>query len=155
MTSIARAVAPARRNCSHELATAVEPPVPCTLPFGSNAKLPYIGTSAGELSTRIWLQEASSSSATIAGSPVHTPCPASTCFEMTVTVLSGSIRTNGMTSGLPAATPFAESAAAALRSINDAPSVKPAPASVESFTNVRRVTVVDSEVGDSDEKSWM
>ncbi len=52
-TNMARAVAPACRSCIHELATAVEPPVPCTLPFGSNAKLPYMGTRAGELSTRI------------------------------------------------------------------------------------------------------
>ena len=52
-TNIARAVAPACRNCIQEFAIAVEPPVPCTLPFGSKAKLPYIGTFAGELSTRI------------------------------------------------------------------------------------------------------
>ena len=52
-TSIARAVAPACRSCAHELETAVEPPVPCTLPLGSKAKLPYSGTFAGALSTRI------------------------------------------------------------------------------------------------------
>jgi hypothetical protein len=39
-TSMARAVAPAWRSCIQEFATAVEPPVPWTLPFGSKAKLP-------------------------------------------------------------------------------------------------------------------
>src|SRR5882724_4670694 len=95
-TNIARAYAPAWRSWSHEFAIEVEPPVPCTLPFGPKAELPYGGTFAGELSARIWLQEASSSSATTAGSPVQTPCPASTCLQITVTVLSGSIRTNGV-----------------------------------------------------------
>src|ERR1700722_6344804 len=98
---MARAVAPAWRSCIQEFAMAVEPPVPCTLPFGSKAKLPYIGTWAGEDSTRIWLQEGSNSPANTAGRPVQPPCPASTCLEITVTVLSGAIFTNGMASGAP------------------------------------------------------
>src|SRR5689334_16409031 len=122
-----RAVAPAWRNCIQELATAVEPPVPCTLPFGSKAKLPYIGTFAGALSTRIWLHDASSSSATIVGRPVQTPCPASTCFDSTVTVLSGSMRTKGMEKAGAAAAP-GPAAAADAGPGNTAPRVRPAPA---------------------------
>ncbi len=39
-TSMARAVAPASRNCFQEFATEVEPPVSWMPPFGSSARLP-------------------------------------------------------------------------------------------------------------------
>ena len=136
-TSIARAVAPASRSCCQELATAVDPPVSCAwAPIGTKARFWYVGTSAGALSTRIWAQEASSSSATIAGSPVHTPCPASRCLEITVTVLSGATRTNGIVSG-PAALP-APGCEPQPGSIM--PSVSPEPASEVSCRNCRRVS---------------
>src|SRR3569833_653794 len=137
---MARAVAPAWRNCIHELAIAVDPPVPCTLPLGSKAKFPYIGTFAGALSPRIWLHEASSSSATIVGSPVQTPCPASTCLESTVTVLSGSMCTKGMANP-GAATPAPSSAPAArVGPGNIPPRVKPAPAILVILSKSRRLS---------------
>ena len=132
-TSMARAVAPACRSCCQELATAVEPPVSWILP--PIARLPYMGTWAGALSTRICSQEASSSSATIAGSPVHTPWPASRCLEITVTVLSGAMRTNGMMSGPAAAPP-----APLPQPGSTSPRVSPEPASVVSFRKSRRVS---------------
>jgi hypothetical protein len=49
-TSMARAVAPALRNCIHELAIAELPPVPCIVP---NIRLAYLLASAGADSTRI------------------------------------------------------------------------------------------------------
>jgi len=132
-TSMARAVAPAWRSCCQELATAVEPPVSWILP--PIARLPYMGTCAGALSTRIWSQDASSSSATIAGSPVQTPWPASRCLEITVTVLSGAMRTNGMTSGPAAAPP-----GPVPHPGSTMPRVSPEPASVVSFRNWRRLS---------------
>src|SRR6266480_426058 len=135
-TSMARAVAPAWRSCCQELATAVEPPVSWILP--PIARLPYTGTCAGALSTRIWSQDASSSSATIAGSPVQTPWPASRCLEITVTVLSGAMRTNGMTSG-PAAAPPAPPGPVPHPG-STMPRVSPEPASVVSFRKSRRVS---------------
>src|SRR5260221_659482 len=100
-TSIARATAPALRSCSHELASAVLPPVPCA---GPHSRLLYFAASAGAPSTRIWLQSASSSSATSVGRPVYVPWPISRCFTITVTVLSVPMRTKALGSRAPAAT---------------------------------------------------
>ena len=48
-TSMARAVAPALRNCIQELAMAELPPVPCIVP---KTRLAYLLASAGADSTR-------------------------------------------------------------------------------------------------------
>jgi hypothetical protein len=66
-TSMARAVAPALRNCIQELAMAELPPVPCIVP---KTRLAYLLASAGADSTRICAQSASSSSATTVARPV-------------------------------------------------------------------------------------
>ena len=92
-TSMARAVAPARRICSHELAMAVLPPVSC---MGPNARLLYRSASAGAASTRICDQSASSSSARMVASPVWLPWPISMCLPTIVTVLSGAMRTKAL-----------------------------------------------------------
>src|SRR5262249_30793736 len=95
-TSIARAVAPASRNCCHELAIGVEPRSPRTSLFGSNARLPYVGSFDGTASARICFQDAPNSSASTAERPVHTRRRTSTCLQINVTVLSGLMRTRGV-----------------------------------------------------------
>src|SRR5258706_5825463 len=92
-TSIARATAPALRSCSHELASAVLPPVPCA---GPHSRLLYFAASAGAPSTRTCDQSASSSSATSVGRPVYVPWPISRCLTITVTVLSLATRTKAL-----------------------------------------------------------
>src|SRR5258706_1244185 len=92
-TSIARATAPALRSCSHELASAVLPPVPCA---GPHRRLLYFAASAGAPSTRTCDQSASSSSATSVGRPVYVPWPISRCLTITVTVLSLATRTKAL-----------------------------------------------------------
>ena len=63
-TSIARAVAPARRSVSKFMGIDVEPPASCR---------PYNSALITDWRTSTWLQSASSSSATINGSEVFTP----------------------------------------------------------------------------------
>src|SRR5258706_11589486 len=92
-TSIARAAAPALRNCSQELASAVLPPVPCA---GPHRRLLYFAASAGAPSTRTCDQSASSSSATSVGQPGYVAWAISRCLTITVTVLSLATRTKAL-----------------------------------------------------------
>src|SRR5207253_3159403 len=62
-TSMVRAVAPARRNCSQLPRTDVEPPVSWTPKSGSA----YSASSGGACSSRTWLRSTSSSSASSIG----------------------------------------------------------------------------------------
>ena len=130
-TSIARAVAPARRSGMYELRVLWLPPVPVLY-------LPLVGARA----TRTLLQSASSSSATIIGIAVHTPCPISDLADWMVIVPSGSIvsqrfgvQPSGATSGAPGVS-LAASASSVLN-----PSMNAAPVPAETATNWRRVIV--------------
>src|ERR1700730_2149553 len=77
----------------------------------------------------------------MAGSPVQTPCPASRCLEITVTVLSGAMRRNGIASG-PDAAPTALPAppGPVPHPGSRMPRVSPEPASVVTLRNCRRVS---------------
>src|SRR5438093_11337643 len=81
VTSMARAVAPALRIGSYLVRTLELPPV---------SRLPNLG-SAQACSTRTRDQSASSSSATIIGSDVLTPCPISDLLAQIVTSPRASI----------------------------------------------------------------
>src|SRR6185312_11084866 len=107
---------------------------------------------AGEDSTRIWVQEASNSSANTAGNPVQTPWPASTCLDITVTVLSGSTRTNGMAS--PVFELAAAAPAAVVGSGSSAPRVSPAPAREVNFRKSRRDTSAEVAPANTDMGSF-
>jgi hypothetical protein len=88
-TSIVRAWAPTVRSWSKEFETLEEPPVIC-MPKAVCAN----SGAAGASSARTFDQSHSSSSATIIGSDVVTPCPNSRCFTMTVQVPSLPMRRN-------------------------------------------------------------
>ena len=98
-TSIARAVAPAWRSCSHEFAIAVLPPVPCTGPK--------------EVVVALWRRRARPRRAPApsrrraprrGSSRARCTCPGRTrCACETVTVLSGAMRTNAFGASAAAA----------------------------------------------------
>jgi hypothetical protein len=115
-TSIARAVAPALRNGSHNSRMLRLPPVRCC---------PY-DSSSGACRMRTLAQSASSSSATSIGNDVRTPCPISERVTHTVTTPLAPISTNA----LGAST--ASSPRASMRRSN------PAPAAAVVIRNARR-----------------
>src|SRR5436190_6615546 len=135
-TNIARAAAAALRYCSHEFATELEPPVPCR----PSDRFAYLVASAGANSATIWSQAASSSSAINVDKPVVTPWPLSRCLMMAVTLLSAPIFTNALNVTGPVG-----AAATGAFDVTDGdspqPTMKPAPASVVTLMNVRRVVV--------------
>ena len=90
MTSMTRAVAPARRNGTYIARIAVEAPVICTPMSG----LTYVLSSAGECSMTTLSTSTSSSSAISIGSEVYVPCPISTIGMTNVTLPVRSMRRN-------------------------------------------------------------
>src|SRR5262249_36176686 len=87
---------------------------------------------------RTWLQSQSSSSATIIGSEVFTPCPISGFFETMVTTPSGAMETKADSSAAAAAAePRARTG-----SETKASSARPPPARSDAFRTVRRLRSV-------------
>ena len=104
-----RAAAPQRRMGSKKCRVLREPSV---------SWLPNFFSSPGAWATRTRFQSASSSSATIIGMPVRTPCPISDRWQTMVTVPSSAMDTKASGSstqpfGIPSAPYFLASAARA------------------------------------------
>ena len=129
-TSIARPAAPTWRSGIQLMGVAVLPPAHW---------FSYLSVSSPTCSTRTFFQSASSSSAMIIGSIVFTPCPISGFLAAIVTMPSGVMRMNALSS--PGSADAAPNASPCIRPGTYVASRMPPPAMAETRRKSRRVTV--------------
>src|SRR5207247_618222 len=132
---MARAAAPALRIGSYLVRTLELPPV---------SRSPNLG-SAQACSTRTRDQSASSSSATIIGSEVRTPCPISDLLAQIVTSPLASTWRNAL--GAKSALGRPRGPVAFMAADNRTPRTSPAPAAGTILRNSRRLPLVTGLIG--------
>ena len=143
---MARAAAPQRRIGSKKWRVLREPSV---------SWLPNFFSSPGAWATRTRFQSASSSSATIIGMPVLTPCPISERWQTIVTVPSSAIETNasGLSVhplGIPSAPYFLGSWACA---VDWSPTASTRPPRDIPFKKRRRLTLASTTESSDTERN--